>query len=290
MSLLTIVQNAMLEVGLTAPSSVISNSDTLVKQFLAHATREGKEVRNKVDWPQLIREYTFTLATSTASYAMPADFERFSFMTHWDRSMSWELVGPISSQDWQMIKSGIVTTAPRRRWRFKGFGSTQFFVDPTPDSTDSGVTLVFEYYSKSWCRPRTWVQGQVYGTNSFTFYNGNYYSTVSGGTAGATPPTHTTGSVTDGAVLWAYSALPYETFTADTDVSNVDENIIELGTKFRFLQAKDLPGWEKMEAEYNNTLTRLASSNTGASNVNLNSGRFLRCRPYPVTPETGFGS
>lgn len=290
MSLLTIIQNAMTEVGLNPPTSVIDNTDTLVQQFLAHANREGKEIRNKVDWPQLVREYTFTLATSTASYAMPGDFERFSFMSHWDRSQSWELVGPISSQDWQYIKSGIITTAPRRRWRFKGFGTAQFFVDPTPTSSDNGVTLVFEYYSKSWCRPRIWAAGQVYGTNTYTFYDGNYYSTTAGGTAGVTPPTHTSSSASDGGITWVYVSDAYEKFMKDTDVSNVDENLIELGTKWRFLQAKDLPGWEVMRADYETTLSRLASANVGASSLCLNHGRNMRMLPYPVTPDTGFGS
>lgn len=289
MSLLTIVQAAALELGLSSPSSVYSNSDSLVQQLLSHANREGTELRTKFEWPQLVKEHTFTLTNGQAAYPMPADFQRFVFMTHWDRTQQWELYGPVSSEDWQYIKSGTSTSGPRRRWRFKGYATNQFFIDPTPGSGDDGATMVFEYYSKNWCKPRTWAAGQVYGTNSYTFYNGNYYSTTAGGTAGATPPTHTSSTDSDGGITWAYVSTPYEAFTADTDESHLDESLISLGVKWRFLDAKGLPGFETARMEYEAAIKRGASNLMGAGPINLNAGRWARGLPYPRTPETGYG-
>lgn len=65
MSLLTAIQNACNELGLTAPSTVISNSDPTIVQLLALANREGKEFSSIGEqwsgWPEQRKEYTFTL-------------------------------------------------------------------------------------------------------------------------------------------------------------------------------------------------------------------------------------
>lgn len=290
MTLLTTVQDAAKELGLPAPSTVVTNtSDQIAVQLLALANRTGRELRSRYDWPQLIIEYTFDLATSTAAYAMPADFDRFAFMTHWDRDMQWEVHGPVSAEDWQFLKSGTTTNPPRRRWRFKTYQTNQFFIDPTPASGDNGFTLVFEYYTKNWLRPKLWTTSTVFAASSWCFYNGNYYSTSAGGTNGATPPTHTTGSASDGAVTWAYSSAAYESYLADNDVSHIDENLITLGIKWRYRQAKGLDGWDLMKAEFDAEAKKLSAANIGARTLNMNEGRWRNMLPYPNAPENGFG-
>ncbi len=283
MSLLTIIQDAMLEVGLSSPATVINNSDLQVSQFLAHANRAGKELRSEYDWPQLNKEYTFTLSSGTASYALPADFERFVFCTVLDRTNHWEMLGPLPAEDWQLRKSGILTSGPRTRWRFKGLTDTGFYLDPTPSAT---ISAVFEYQSKNWCRPRTWATGQVYTAGSYTFYNGLYFSTVAGGTTGATPPT---ASMSDGGVTWVLSSEVYERFVADTDVVNFDENLMTMSIKWRYLQSKELPGWDVLKTEFDNAARRMSSDPRGAGVVNINAGRWARGIPTPYIPESGFG-
>lgn len=291
MTLLTTIQEAAQELALVKPSSVYSaTTDLMAQQLLTHANRTGKELRSKYDWPELVKEYTFTLATSTASYAMPGDFDRFAHMTHWDRDQQWEVAGPIDAEDWQFLKSGTTTIRPRRRWRFKTFETKQFFVDPTPVAADNGVTLVFEYYSKNWLRPKLWVTATVFAANAYSFYNGNYYQTTAGGTTGATPPTHTSGSVSDGTVTWTYISAAYDTYGADTDVSHLDENLIAMGVKWRYRLAHNLPGWEVMKAEYEFEAKKLSSNNRGARTLNMNEGRWRTMLPYPHTPENGFGT
>ena len=167
MSLLTIIQDAANELGLVAPSSVVTaTTDLVAQQLLAFANRTGKELRTEYEFPQLTKEYTFTLATDTASYVMPYDFDRFAFCTHWDRTNNWEMIGPISESDWQFLKSGVTTAGNRRRWRFKDSTTKQFYVDPTPTSSDNGTTLVFEYYSKNWIRPTLWVTATAFAAEA----------------------------------------------------------------------------------------------------------------------------
>lgn len=49
-----------------------------------------------------------------------------------------------------------------------------------------------------------WVTAHVYAALAFSSNAGKLYQTTLGGTSGATVPTHTTGTVTDGTVLWTF--------------------------------------------------------------------------------------
>lgn len=83
------------------------------------------------------------------SYAIPPDADHFIQQTGWDRSFRWQLVGPLSAQEWQVLKSGISPTGPRLRYRIM---DGLIFVNPVPASLDN---LVMEYYSTGWCQSAT---------------------------------------------------------------------------------------------------------------------------------------
>ena len=97
------------------------------------------------------------VATATASglsltfgqiaYAFPADYDHATNATFWDRQNRWQMLGPLTAQEWQVLKSGIAPTGPRRRFRVQG---NQFLLDPPP--TSNGV-LVYEYTSSGFCAP-----------------------------------------------------------------------------------------------------------------------------------------
>lgn len=246
MALIDIVRAASLEMGLKNVTSVIGNSDLLVQQLLNCLQEEGQDTRDRYAFPALSKEGTFTVVSSQDSYALPADFNYFLADTQWDRENSWPLVGPMSAQMWQEYKSGLSTIAPRRLYRIKGYKLKQFFIHPVPSA--SGDILAYEYSSRNWCRPRTWAQGQSYSANTYTFYDGNIYTTTAGGTAGPTPPTHTSGSASDGGITWVYSGDPYEKFLADTDVGVIEERILKLGLKWRWKSAKRFDYQEEKNA------------------------------------------
>jgi len=50
----------------------------------------------------------------------------------------------------------------------------------------------------------TWQSGAIYSTNDIAINNNREYVATSSGTAGGTPPTHTTGNVSDGGVTWQH--------------------------------------------------------------------------------------
>ncbi|KVN72809.1 hypothetical protein WT15_27425 [Burkholderia stagnalis] len=96
------------------------------------------------------------------SYAIPTDADHFIQHTGWDRSFRWQLVGPLSPQEWQVLKSGISPTGPRLRFRIMG---GQIYVNPVPASLDN---LVLEYYSTGWCQSAAGVAQSAWAADTDT--------------------------------------------------------------------------------------------------------------------------
>lgn len=85
------------------------------------------------------------------SYPIPSDVHHFIPQTGWDRSFRWQNVGPMSPQEWQVLKSGISPTGPRISFRIM---DGMLWVNPVPASED---LMVWEYYSTGWCQSVTGV-------------------------------------------------------------------------------------------------------------------------------------
>ncbi|MDR6393057.1 hypothetical protein [Paraburkholderia phenoliruptrix] len=96
------------------------------------------------------------------SYPIPSDADHFIQQTGWDRSFRWQLVGPLTAQEWQVLKSGISPTGPRLRYRIM---DGLIFVNPVPASLDS---LVMEYYSTGWCQSATGVPQTAWAADTDT--------------------------------------------------------------------------------------------------------------------------
>lgn len=151
MTLLTICQNVAREVGITVPSSIVGNTAKEATVLLRFAERTGDQIAQAHDWTVLLLEHTFTTTSGNAYYDLPAGFRRLVTETAWDRTNYRSMRGPLSAQEWQFRKSGIVSSAGiLRNWRVKAVSGVQkFYIDPTPASTDS---LVFEYITDYWCQ------------------------------------------------------------------------------------------------------------------------------------------
>jgi hypothetical protein len=289
MAVLDLAQNVVDELGLPAITAVVGSSDNMMRQMLSLLIREGKELRSKQEWPQLTRSHSITLVADQEAYEFPGDFDRQIFQTHWDQSNQWELVGPLSPQEWQMQENAIVSLGPRRRFRVKGFAANQFFIDPAPSASEAGQILVFEYQSASWLVPATWETGTSYAAGAFTFYDGNIYSTVLGGTSGATPPTHTSSSASDGGITWVYYDAAYERPRADTDVFLLDQEVLTLGVKWRFMQVNGMQ-WQLMKKEAENAVSRDKSTLSSAPVLTLCRPRRALFIDYMNLPDGDYGS
>jgi hypothetical protein len=99
-----------------------------------------------LDTPASSNQVGETVSFGQDSYPLPNDFTSYMTSTSWDRDFRWQLLGPIDAQEWQVLKSGISPTGPRRRFRIMG---NLWYVDPVPTAPE---TCVFEYYSNAWCQ------------------------------------------------------------------------------------------------------------------------------------------
>lgn len=150
-TLLELCQQFANETGLAEPSQIIGSVDDQSKQFLALANREGQDfsimANSAGGWQNLHKEYTFPTESGTPDYALPSDFAFFVNKTFWDGAYKWELLGPISAQEKQVLKYGIVANGPRRKFYVR---NNRLYLQPTPAST--GDTIAYDYYSNFWCQ------------------------------------------------------------------------------------------------------------------------------------------
>lgn len=100
---------------------------------------------------------TGAVVLAQTAYTLPADFERITNRTQWDKTKHWEALGPEDAQQWQWLKSGYISTGPRIRWRIL---DNQFQVWP-PMNTNEYIG--WEYKSRGFARG---ADGTV--KNSFT--------------------------------------------------------------------------------------------------------------------------
>jgi hypothetical protein len=236
MSLDDIVTNIASECGYSVSigNDSAASNDTTAKQIVAIANRLVGEAFDTFPWWQFDKSYSFQLVDGQSLYPVPGDFSSYHFDTFWNQSTRWRLIGPMSPQDYGELQGFGVLPVAVGRFQLRGVTDNQLFIYPTPDSTTDGSVIVFQYISNRPVRPWTWTASTSLGTKLYTFYNGNYYSWVSGTATGTTPPTHTSGSVSDGGVTWAYYDGAYEKFRHGSDISIIKESIIEQGVLERF--------------------------------------------------------
>ena len=140
--------------GVRAPSSLKSNQDVDASKLLALLNRGCKNLASKRgpfggSWQELVREHLITTQAGVPDYALPQDFAELITDTVWDRSTYREAPGPLTPQEYQRLKGGLIdTVAITPRYRLALSEDTQtvrFRLDPIPSGEE---TIAFEYLSK----------------------------------------------------------------------------------------------------------------------------------------------
>ncbi len=85
-----------------------------------------------------------TMSFCKTKYAFPTDYDRPLDKTQWDKTKHWEMLGPVTAQQWEFLKSGYISTGPRISYRVLG-GTFQIW-----PPTASSEYLGFEYMSINW--------------------------------------------------------------------------------------------------------------------------------------------
>lgn len=144
MSCLTIVQDALVRIGLPSPSAAVGSSDGNASRMLALVNQEGKHLARRYTWQALVNEKTFTsVAQAAQTSAIPDGFDRFLPETMWNRTRNRLVSGPLTAREWQDIQ-GSSTTVVYDAFRQRG---DSLLIEPTPTAGD---TYAFEYVTKYW--------------------------------------------------------------------------------------------------------------------------------------------
>lgn len=209
-TLLEHIQIVCAELALPQPTTIIGSNDSLVMQLLSLANREGKSVSkmsfgNNMGWQQMVKTWTVTLANNVSEYPVPADMHHAITATFWDVNYRWQLLGPLSPQEFDVLVYGISPAGPRRRFRIT---NGKMLINPVPGIGDVGATLASEYYTTSWCQ-----------------------------------------SATD---------TLQSSFQADTDTYLLDDDVMQLGIKWRYLRAKGLDYTEERSQWFSELLQAMA--------------------------------
>lgn len=144
MTLLTAVQDAMVQVGLSSPSQVYNSTDDTVKHFMRLAQVEGDYLAREYDWPQQKVAASYTGDGTSTTFDLPTDFHRWmpghSFWL--DDSPGWPLM---MVTDEEMTDAKVANAAPIRPiWR--RFGDQ---IELYPALT-SGEVIKTQYFSEYW--------------------------------------------------------------------------------------------------------------------------------------------
>jgi hypothetical protein len=146
MSLLTLVQDACVRLGITKPASAYGSADPQIVQLVGLAQQEGKELNRRHAWQRTTKEQTFTAtATEAQASALPSDFDRYIDETMFNRTRKRHVYGPLTPQEWQFQKS-VLTSTIVENWRQRG---NSVMITPTATASD---TYAFEYVSTNWCQ------------------------------------------------------------------------------------------------------------------------------------------
>jgi hypothetical protein len=158
-------------VGNTPYTGTTTAGSTLIQNVTPNPTTLVTSLNSAISWGLLstnvpwdahitaVTSNSITLDTAASSsgtdtgmsigqdgYPFPTDFAYYQTMTSWDRSFRWQMLGPLEAQEWQVLKSGISPTGPRRRFRIM---QGLWYVDPVPTASE---TIVFEYFSNAWAQ------------------------------------------------------------------------------------------------------------------------------------------
>lgn len=88
-----------------------------------------------------------TIGTYTFLYPAPPDYQYLQPQTVWDANFRWQMLGPLSPQEWGVLQYGISPVGPRIRYQIRG---GLIFVQPPPGSTQTDL-VGFNYVSSAWC-------------------------------------------------------------------------------------------------------------------------------------------
>lgn len=147
LTLLQMTQRALREKAqFSVPATIVSNTDPTAVRLLNLADRTGRALKALHAWQAMNQTYTFPTVASTGTYALPSDFQRFLNLTQWDRTNYTNVRGPVSAAEWEVLRSGNLSSASTIPSFFR-IAAGVFAIYPTPSDVR---TIAYQYIGTSW--------------------------------------------------------------------------------------------------------------------------------------------
>lgn len=246
-TVLSILQRAAYQLNIRPPTAIVGATDAATLQLTNLFYSVCEEIRTKRYWPQLKRTYTFQTADNREYYPLPQDFYAAVPGTQWDASNKWEMLGPMTSNQFAYRLYGYVTSENRTAYMIEGpdfnpnTGGGQFRINPIPGTGGGGSDLTFQYISGNYIFPPNWTPSTVIPASSYRNANGKIFFTTAGGTTSSTPPN---AAGADGTVTWTLFDGVYETVFNNADICLFDASLVINGLRAFYAEQKGLDGAE----------------------------------------------
>jgi hypothetical protein len=297
--MLQLIQETSNELGLVAPTSVAGNTNQDVIQLLALMNRQGYNLTKEYNWRALDREYRFyTQSTGTTGDVVDGSYTILNVA---------DTTGIVPNK-WMVTGTGI----PQDCYVVAVSGSTVTINQPA-EQTEIGATLTFGQTQydlppdyevitnrTQWDKTKHWEMLGPEDAQQWQWLKSGYISTgprvrwrILGQYFNIWPMLSTQEYLgyeyrSKG---WAESATGQvkNSFTADTDTTLFDDQIMILGTKLRYWQIKGFDT-TSLQQEYDRYLSVAKANDKGAPNLSFAPYPSKVLIGYANIPDTGYGS
>jgi len=299
-SLLELVQDAADELGIARPSAVVTTTDQQTLQLYALATRCGQMLTAHTNWSALTKLFVLPLLAPTATTGTRTD-------------ASAVITAIPSTTGLSVAYSVSGTGIPTGARVLTVDSATQVTLDMPCTATGTAVAVSFakDTYdlpagyravapSTQWDRTNAWqLQGPVSPQQYQWLISGNVATgprrkfRLQGQKIVVWPaPT------TDDTLITEYLSSYWVTtsagvakarFTLDNDLTVFDDNLMVMGLKWLFFQAKGFE-YTELRRQWLSQVSIVAANDGGAATLDMTGARGWRYIGTQNVPETGFGA
>jgi hypothetical protein len=298
-TMLQLIQETSNELGLVAPTYVAGNTNQDVIQLLALMNRQGYNLTKEYDWRALQREYRFyTQSVSTTGDVLDGSYDILNVAdTTGIVPNKWMVTGAGIPQDCYVVAvvgSTVTLNQPAEQTAVGTtltFGQTQYDLPPDyeviTDRTQWDKTKHWEMLGPEDAQQWQWLKSGYISTGPRVRWRilGQYFNIW--------PMMNTQEYLgyeyrSKG---WAESSsgAVKNSFTADTDTTIFDDQIMILGTKLRYWQIKGFDT-TSLQQEYDRYLNVAKANDKGAPNLSFAPYPSKVLIGYANIPDTGYGS
>ncbi len=153
---LQIAQQAAMELGLPAPTELVTSKEQTSIQLLGLLNAAGNELLNAFEWQFLNKTFILTTEADKGKYPIPADVSRIINQTLWDYGNRRPAYGPVSSQGWQVLTNALISVGPFARYRV-----VDNSIEILPVPKNPGHVFDYQYISNGWVQ--TFLDPAIFG-------------------------------------------------------------------------------------------------------------------------------